>query len=239
MTTKHNVFSAKLEKNFTQKQTAKKLISNIIAIGLLLSAAACATKTNPTQKAPGFLPNYSLLKPVTPSPEGTELYMYKAPDAKRSDYHGAIVESVTFYRNPTESTSLTTAEIEQARKNLNDGIAKVVSKQIPINYKAGPGVARVTVAITGATLEKEGFQPWNIIPVSAAIKLASMATNLDNKKPVLVIEIKIADSVNGRLLKEIVTIINGEKFRISSNAADEFQKLAVIWVDQAIKYSAK
>ncbi|HLX52997.1 MAG TPA: DUF3313 family protein, partial [Aquella sp.] len=80
----------------------QKIISKIIAVGFILSVAACATDINPTQKAPGFLPNYSLLKPI-PSPEGTQIYMYKAPGAKRSDYHAAIIQPVFLYQTATES----------------------------------------------------------------------------------------------------------------------------------------
>ncbi len=215
----------------------QKIITKIFTIGFILMVAACATKMDPTQKAPGFLPNYSLLKPVPNSPDGTQIYTYKAPGAKRSDYHAAIVEPVSLYQSATES-GVKAQEIEQARKNLNDGIVNVVSKKIAITDKAGKGVARVHTAITGAILQPDGFQPWNIVPISAAIKLASMATNLDNKQPVLVVEIKMVDSQSGKLLREVATVVNGEKFRMSSNTADEFQKLAVQWVDQAIKYSS-
>ncbi|MCC2625860.1 MAG: hypothetical protein K0R14_1733 [Burkholderiales bacterium] len=215
----------------------QKIINKIIALGFILSVAACATKMDPTQKAPGFLPNYALLKPISTSPDGTQIYTYKAPDAKRSDYHAAIVEPAALYQSATES-GVKAQEIEQARKNLNDGIVKVVSKKIAITDKPGKGVARVYTAITGAVLEPDSLKPWNLIPISAAITLASKVTNLDNKKPILVVELKIVDSQSGKLLREVATIINGEKFRLSSNTADEFQKLAVQWVDQAIQYSS-
>ncbi|MCE3268593.1 MAG: hypothetical protein K0R49_845 [Burkholderiales bacterium] len=216
----------------------KKFIMNVMAIGLISGISACATQIDPTMKPPGFLPNYSLLKPVSPSPDGTQIYTYTAPNAKHSDYRGAIIESVALYQNAVES-GITAQQIEEARKNIDNGISKIIRKKIAITNKAESGVVRVSTAITGATLEKEGFKPWNIIPVSAAIKLASMATGLDSKKPVLVVEIKITDSMNGKMLKEIVSVIDGEKFHMSSNTAAEFQKLAVEWVAQAVKYSVK
>jgi len=213
----------------------QKFINQIVAFALILSVVACATNVNPTQKAPGFLPNYSLLKPV-PSPEGTQIYTYKAPDAKRSDYHATIIQPVSLYQTAVES-GVTAEQIEKARKNIDAGITKIVSKKIAITNKPGAGVARVYTSITGAILEPDSLKPWNIIPISAAIKLASMATDLDNKKPVLVVEIKIVDSRSGKLLREIVTVIHGENFRMSVHTADEFEKLAVQWVDQALKYS--
>lgn len=216
----------------------KKIITKIIAVGFILSVAACATNMDPTQKAPGFLPNYSLLKPVPNSPEGTQIYMYKAPDAKRSDYHAAIIQPVFLYQTATES-GITADKIEKARKNIDAGITKVISKKIAITDKPGIGVVRIYTAITGAILEPDGFKPWNITPISAAIKLASMATDLDNKKPILAVEIKIVDSKSGKLLKEIASVIHGENFRTSGSTADEFEKLAVQWVDQAVKYTSE
>lgn len=212
-----------------------KSILNLAAVILFLNVISCTTNQNPTQKPPGFLPNYSLLKEV-PSPEGTKIYTYLAPDAKRNNYHAAIIMPVTLYQSATES-GVTAEQIEQARKNIASGVTKIVSKKITITNTSGPGVAKIYVSITGATLEGEGFKPRNLIPISAAIKLASKATDLDNKKPIMVVEIKVLDSQSSALLKEVVSIINGEEFRMSIHTADEFQKLAIEWVNQALKYS--
>lgn len=226
-----------ISRNLITNNVAKKFITNVMAFGLLLTVVACATNINPTLKAPGFLPNYSLLKPV-PSPEGTQIYTYKAPDAKRSDYHATIIQPVSLYQTAVES-GVTAEEIEKARKNIDIGITKIVSKKIAITNTPGVGVARIYTSITGAILEPDSLKPWNIIPISAAIKLASMATDLDNKKPILVVEIKMLDSKTGKLLREVVTVIHGENFRMSVHTADEFEKLAVQWVDQALKYSSE
>lgn len=214
----------------------KKLRTATLALSLGILISSCATKMDPSTKAPGFLPNYSLLKPI-PSPEGTQIYSYKDPQAKISDYHGAILTPVALYQTATES-GVTAAQIEQARANIDQGIKQIVSKKLPIVTKSGVGVARVNVAITGAVLEGDNFSVRNLVPISAAIKLASMATGLDNKKPVMVVEIKVVDSQSDKLLKETVTTISGEKFRMSSNTVEEFEKLATEWVQQALAYSS-
>lgn len=165
-----------------------------------------------------------------------QIYTYRTPNVKRSDYHAAIIKPVTLYQSATES-GVTTEQIEQARKNIESGVTQIVSKHIGITTKPGPGVAYIYVSITGAILEGDGFKLRNLIPISAAIRLAAIATNMDNKKPILVIEIKMIDSQNNEILKEIVTSISGEKFRLSIHTADEFQKLAVEWVHQVLSYS--
>ncbi len=215
----------------------KKVLNITLALSFSILISGCATKIDPTTKAPGFLPNYSLLKPI-PSPDGTQIYSYKDPKAQISDYHAALLMPVALYQTATES-GVTAAQIEQARENIDQGIKQIVSKKLPLTTKSGPGVARVNIAITGAVLEGDGFSVRNLVPISAAIKLASMATGLDNKKPVMVVEIKVVDSQSEKLLKETVTTISGEKFRMNSNAVEEFQKLATEWVQQALTYSSK
>lgn len=214
----------------------KKSLNFTLALGLGVLLVGCATKMDPTTKPPGFLPNYGLLKPI-PSPDGTQIYSYKAPDAKLSDYHAALVAPVALYQTATES-GVTAEQIEKARTNINKGIQQIVSNKLAITDKSGPGVARVNVAITGAVLEGDSFKPRDLVPISAAIKLASMATGLDNKKPIMVVEIKVVDSQSEKLLKETVTTISGEKFRMNSNTVEEFQNLATEWVQQALKYSS-
>lgn len=214
-------------------------MKNFVTLLLTISIAAvitnCATKEDPTTKTPGFLPNYSQLKPVT-SPEGTQIYSYIDPTVKRSNYTAAIIESVSLYQTAT-TDGVSREKIEDARIGIANGIKEIISKKINVTNNSGPGVIKISVAITGATLEGDGFKPRNLIPISAAIKLASMATNLDNKKPVLMVEIKMVDSQTGRLIKETVTTIRGENFRVSANTAEEFQKLAIKWVHEALKYS--
>ena len=213
----------------------RKLVLGALALGLSFFISSCATPIDPSQRPPAFLADYSLLKPVS-SPEGTQIYMYKNPNIKTSDYHSAIVDPVSLYQTATES-GITSAQIEKARKGIEDGIKQIVAKKLPITSTPGAGVVRVQLAITGATLEKDSLKPWNLIPISAAVTLASKATGLDNKKPIMVVEIKIVDSQSGRLLKEVVTTISGEKFRMEQHTADEFQALAKEWVQQALKYS--
>ena len=214
----------------------QKSICSVVVLGLSLFAAGCATTVEPNQRPPAFLQDYSLLKAV-PSPEGTQIYSYKAPNVKSSDYHAAILDPVSLYQTATES-GVTSEQIEKARRGIDNGIRQIVSKKVEITKKPGSGVLRIQVAITGATLEKDSLKPWNLVPVSAAIRLASVATGLDNKKPILVVELKVVDSQSGKLLKEVVSTIDGDKFR-TGDTTDEFEKLATQWVQQALKYANK
>ncbi len=203
---------------------------------LALALVGCASSPPPLENTSGFLPDYKALKPVA-SPEGSQIYTYTAPDVKRSDYQALIVDPVIIYQTAT-AHGVTQQDIATARANLNSGIKKVAAQHIPLTQQPGPGVARLQVAITGATIDGEGFKPWNVLPISAAVKLATMATDTDSKTPVLIIELKFTDSMSGKLLREDVTVISGESFRMKSHTKQEFEQLVQKWVEQAVQYTA-
>jgi len=223
---------------FTSKNSVRLTgMGKILAAGILsLVVASCASKSPELQQTSGFLSDYTLLKPVS-SPKGTQIYTYKNPSISRNDYHAVVVKPVRLYQTATED-GVTAQQIETARANIDKGIKEIVSRKIPITSTPAKGVATLDVAITGATVEGKGFSPLNLIPISAALKLASMATDLDSKKPILVVELKFTDSLSGELLRETVTMISGESFRNRANTAKEFEQLAKNWVQQALKYSA-
>lgn len=202
---------------------------------LALVLIGCSKTEEPMPKSSGYLPHYAQLKPVK-SPENTQLYVYSAPNVKRSMYKSVIVEPVNVYQT-VMTKDVKKKDIQLALNELNMGIKDIVSKSATVTETPGPGVARLNVAITGATVQGAGFSPMNIIPVSAAIKLASMATDLDSKTPVMVIELKFTDSVTGKSLLESLAVLNGETFRKRSSTPEEFATLAKMWIQKDLQYS--
>ena len=208
-------------------------LAYVLALGLV----GCASNTPPPlESTSGFLPDYKVLKPVS-SPESTRVYSYTAPDVQRDQYSALMVSPVIVYQSAT-AHGITNQEIATARANLDNGIKRIAAQYIPLTQESGPGVAKLQVAITGATADQDGFKPWNVIPVSAAIKLATMATDTDSKTPVLMVELKFTDSVSGKLLREDVTIISGDSFRDRAKTPEEFVKLVQQWVQDAVQYTA-
>ncbi len=216
-----------------------KVSLGLLIAGALFSLTACSSgPQKPTQTTgSGFLSDYNSLQAIANPPEGMQIYTYTAPGVKRGDYKAVMLSPVQLYQTATKN-GITTDQITTAQAQLQAGITKMVAKKIAITDTPGPGVATLSVAITGAQLQTEGLKPWNLIPISAAITLASSATGLNSKTPVLVVEMKFTDSVTGKLLREIMTVANGDSFRNKVNTADEFTALAQTWVDEALQYSA-
>lgn len=209
--------------------------SSLCALGLAV-LGGCASSSQYTQEPSGFLPDYSALQPVKTSNPNVQLYTYTSPSFQRSNYHAVMVAPVVLYQTVTKN-GITDNEIESARENIQAGVKQIVSKKIALTDTPGPGVATLNVAITGAEMQGEGLKPWNLIPVSAAITLASHATGLNAQRPVMVVELKFTDSTTGQLLRETMSVISSPEFSHQANTSQQFQDLAKAWVQDALKYS--
>lgn len=193
----------------------------------LLSFSALADTGLAAQEKPqsGFLPDYSQLKPVK-GPEGTKIYRYTRFDFDPLAYSAVIIDPVMINQAHADE-KLTPQVIDQTRAALDASIRdRIGQSSLKIVHEPGPGVIRVAVAISGAELDSEGFKPRNILPISAALKVVSMAAGKEQKTPVLLVENKITDSQTGNLLRAGMITISGEAFRDEANTAHEFQSLA-------------
>lgn len=203
------------------------------ALGLLLG---CATNKEAPQS--GFLDNYAKMQQIQTNNSDLQAYIYRQPGVKRSDYDKLIIDPVTLYQTASES-GITKAQIESASDTLRTQISDKLSKNIAITTVPGKRVARLNLAITGAVVNSGSFKPRYVIPIAAIIKLSSMASGLDDKHAVLVIETKVTDSVSGKLLSSSVTTINGETFRLKSSTPQEFMSVSQKWVDSAVHYATE
>src|ERR1700722_8745457 len=99
----------------------KKLPQSLIAIGFIatLALSGCASSAPSMPKASGFLPDYSLLKPVANPPAGTQIYTYSNPAVKRGDYTAVMVAPVVLYQTATEN-GVNNAQIDSARLNIQN-----------------------------------------------------------------------------------------------------------------------
>ena len=185
----------------------------------------------------GFLPDYSLLSPVK-GPEGTKVYRYTRFDFDPLAYTAVIIDPVVINQQMKDE-KITPDIITATQQALNATIIdRVGAGKMKIAHESGAGVLRVSVSISGAEVETEGFKPRNILPISAVIKLASKATGKDSKKAVLLVESKVVDSKTGELMRAGMITIAGDSFRDQAATAEEFKQLAVKIVDMAIKNSS-
>jgi hypothetical protein len=210
---------------------------NMFAIALFATIAFAETKLLEQDKPQsGFIADYNLLTPVK-GPDGAKIYRYTKLDFDPLAYDSVIIDPVIINQGVADdkiTPKVVTHTAQALEASMRDRIG---ASKLKIVREPGPGVLRVSVSISGAELDTEGFKPRNILPISAAIKLVSLAAGKDEKKPVLLVESKIIDSKSEVLMRAGMITIGGESFRNQANTSQEFQALAKKIVDIAINNS--
>lgn len=217
-----------------------KILLPVLSIFLMsqyASVASAETKLIDAEKpTSNFLSDYSLLTPVK-GPEGTKVYRYTRFDFDPLAYSAVMIDPVVINQEMKED-KITPDIVAATQQALNASIQdRIRAGKMKIVHEPGAGVLRVSVAISGAEVETEGFKPRNILPISAVIKLASKAAGKDSKKAVLLVESKIVDSQTGELMRAGMITIASDSFRDEAATAGQFKGLAEKIVDIAIKNS--
>lgn len=226
---------------------APSLIRRAAGGGMLVATTAllvaCSSGVLTESQKSGFLTSseYNRLSNVGSPAPGVNIYRYVSPDFNRSDWHGIMIDPVILFQTALKgegNKGLSEETIYETRMIIDDNLRENAARRFNVVDKPGPGIARLSVAITGAEVEGDGFKPWNAIPVSAVLFAAQKATGLDKKTPMLVVEAKMRNSVTGKIIGEGVYTMSGETFRTESSTPEAFQKLAIDWVTTAVRVAA-
>jgi hypothetical protein len=186
----------------------------------------------------GFLPNYRLLQAVPNTPEGTRIWRYRKAGINPNTYTAVIVEPI--YLNQSQFTSeITPQVVAQAKRALEVSMREAVEgRRLRIVTQPGPGVARISVGITGAEIAADGLKPWSFTPIGLAANAAAYASGVNSKTPALVVESKITDSQSNDFIGGGVITLEGETFRTGSGSITAFQDMAKRAVKLAMEVSA-
>jgi len=215
------------------------LVAASISVITLLVACSNATKlaTEPMPRS-GYLPDYSLLVPMSTSVPDARIWRYRISGVNPGAYTAVILEPI--YLNQSATKDVSTESIIKAKAALQASMVEAVSARgnIQVVNKPGPGVARVSVGITGAESSNDYLKPWNFTPIGLATNAAAFAGGVNAKTPALLIESKITDSQTNKLLGEGLVTVQGESFRTASGSVDSFIAMAKKAVKAALETSA-
>jgi hypothetical protein len=219
----------------------KKLSLVLISITTTLVLAACSNApklTTESMPRSGFLPDYNLLVPIATRESDTRIWRYRVSGVNPSTYTAVILDPVYLNQNATKEISADV--INRAKAALQASMADAVSSRgnIRIVTQPGPGVARVSVGITGAESSADSLKPWNFTPVGLAMNAAAFAGGVNAKTPALLVESKITDSQSNKLLGQGLVTVQGESFRTASGSSDSFIAMAQKVVRVAMETSA-
>ena len=213
----------------------------VASISLAIVLAACSNTTKlasePMPRS-GFLPNYSVLVPMATNQSDTRIWRYRKAGVNPGAYTAVILDPIYLNQSATKDVSAYT--INQAKAALQASMVEAVNARgnIKIVTKPGPGVARISVGITGAESSTDSLQPWNFTPIGLAMNAAAYAGGVNSKTPALLVESKITDSQSKQLLGEGLITVQGESFRTNAGSADSFIAMAKKVVRTALETSA-
>ncbi len=204
-------------------------LSLFSACAAVILLGACSTAplltTQPLPKS-GFLSQYELLKPLTIKDPDVRAWHYFNQDIKNKMYSGVIVEPIFLNQDVTQKITpeVLSKTKDALQKSIFDGIQ--TKDNIKLVTQPGPGVAIISVGITGAELSNDSLQPWNFTPIGLAINAAAYTTDMNSKTPAMVIEGKILDSQSKELISQSLAVIKGESFRTGSGSVESFVEMA-------------
>ena len=215
------------------------LLAASVSTVVLLAACSNTPKlaSEPMPRS-GFLPDYSLLVPMSTSVPDTRIWRYRVSGVNPGSYTAVILDPIYLKQNVTKDVSA--EAIANAKATLQASMVESVSARgnIQIVTKPGPGVARVSVGITGAESSNDYLKPWNFTPIGLATNAAAYAGGVNAKTPALLVESKITDSQSNKLLGEGLVTVQGESFRTASGSIDSFLGMAKKAVKAAMESSA-
>ncbi len=219
----------------------KKIGTLVAAISVTALLAACSNTpklaSEPMPKS-GFLPNYSVLVPISTSASDTRIWRYRKAGVNPGTYTAVILDPI--YLNQKATKEITPEAINQAKIALQDSMVSAVNSRgnIKIVTQPGPGVARISVGITGAESSTDSLQPWNFTPIGLAMNAAAYAGGVNSKTPAMVVESKITDSQSKEVIGEGLVTIQGESFRTGGGSVESFVAMAKKVVRVALETSA-
>lgn len=198
-----------------------------LAVACLVLACSNAPKLN-TQAMPrsGFLPNYNVLQPIYINDKDARVWRYYKDGVNLKAYTAVILDPI--FLNQRATKEISNDVINQTKAALQQSMVEAVNSRgnIKIVSQPGPGVARISVGITGGEQSVDSLQPWNFTPIGLAVNAAAYAGGVNSKTPALVVESKISDSQSNDIIGEGLITIQGESFRSASGSVDSFVAMA-------------
>ena len=218
-----------------------KLGGFALSLAALTILAACSNTpklAGGSMPQSGFLPNYAVLVPMAVTDKDARIWRYRSATVNPGAYTAVILDPV--YLNQTATQNIGVDAINQTKVVLQQAMVAAVNGRgnIRIVTQPGPGVARISVGITGGEQSADSLQPWNFTPISLAINAAAYAGGVNSKTPALLVESKITDSQTKALLGEGLVTLQGESFRTGAGSAESFTAMAKKVVLLALETSA-
>lgn len=209
-----------------------KMFAVGVLLALLAGCAATQSSRGPAVAQSGFLHDYSQL---APDPDDAGLRSYTSPDLGSGQYRSVLVEDLSFVVNTDQGYQA----LDAARlRDLSDYYMSQVTAMLKARHfnvvkAAGPGVARLRVAVVGLAQVAPQMKATDLIPAKMLFNVARMATDTSPHVLRMSIEGEMLDSTSGRVLGSTIdgresgaTVAGGS----APPSADQMHELIDFWV---------
>jgi Protein of unknown function (DUF3313) len=162
-------------------------------------------ETPPPPPPSGFLgSDYSLLTPPTEGTDQKAMLRYVNPSVNWSSYTKVIIAPVTFWA--ADDTKISTSDQQALCNYAYNEFVKVLNKNFLITSQPGPGVIKLSVALTDATTATPGLRSVSVlVPQARALSaIKKLATGSYAFVGSAQGALKLNDSVSGQLLAAAV-----------------------------------
>lgn len=181
------------------------------AASLVLAAflVGCGSTAEEEKKYSGFLSNYDNLVEVPTGDDDLFKTSWVGDGLSSGKYSALMIDPIVYFPAPMTSEKVTSDVLSEVLSYTNSSIRQSAENTGKLVDKPGPGVARLRLAITGASIDDTGLTALQYLPIAF---VASAATgNLDNLAAHLTVEAEVIDSVSGELLSTTVLVGVGKE----------------------------
>ncbi len=197
------------------------LRSACLGLSTAFLLSACSTPAPP--KESGFLSNYKNLH-EEPAPGGGTRLVYVNPDFTPARYTAVWLDPIIYFPDPKPGDSVSVETLTEIRMAADRMLREKIGRDIRLVDQPGPGVARVSIAITAVGSEQQALAPYQYIPI--ALVLTGAKAVIEGGMPrdaTIAIESKVTDSQSRALLYASVRGGTGEKITNADQGAGGVQ----------------
>ncbi|QEK95894.1 DUF3313 domain-containing protein [Achromobacter insolitus] len=188
---------------------AKGLVGTLFFSASVVFLVGGCAPTAPRES--GFLPDYAHLTEQSAPGGGTRL-QYVNPDFSPARYTAVWLEPVIYYPDPQPSGEVSGEALTQIRRAVDATLRRKVGQEVKLVDHAGPGVARIRIALTAIGTATQSLEAYQYIPIALVMTGAQAALNGGMPRNATVaIESRVTDSMSGELLYASVRGGTGER----------------------------
>jgi hypothetical protein len=191
-----------IRRNFMYSSLACKLGIILFGASLAMVHAGAASAQNS-----GFLKDYSQLQPRKDT-KGAERLVWVSDKFTRQNYQQIMIDPVEFYPKPAPTEQVSAGALKDIHSYIDNGLRKALGATVPIASTTGPGIARMRMALTAASVDKS-LKAHELFPVALVFSAAKRGTGTAAYSVKLMVESEIVDSVTGEVLARAVREAKG------------------------------